>query len=79
MVPNTGECRVPQMEMIGNFLESRDSGGGWTTVFEVPRYSLDRNQDRAVSLRAIRPLARRHPRFPACPVLTTIRAPSGTR
>lgn len=31
--------------MIGNFLESRDSGGEWATVFEVhPRYSLDGNE-----------------------------------
>ena len=41
-VPNTEECRTQRMEMIGNFLESKDSSGEWATVFEVhPRYSLD--------------------------------------
>jgi len=42
MVPNTAECRARQMEMIGNFYESRDSGNAWSTVFVVhPRYSLE--------------------------------------
>jgi hypothetical protein len=41
-VPNTEECRTQRMEMIGSFLESKDSSGEWATVFEVhPRYSLD--------------------------------------
>jgi len=36
-VPNTEECRVRQMEMIGRFRESLelDSSGEWATVFEV--------------------------------------------
>jgi hypothetical protein len=45
MVPNTEECQTRQMEMLGNFLESRESGGEWATVFEVhPRYSLEGNR-----------------------------------
>jgi hypothetical protein len=41
-VPNTEECRTQRIEMIGSFLESKDSSGEWATVFEVhPRYSLD--------------------------------------
>jgi hypothetical protein len=44
-VPNTEGCRTQRMEMIGTFLESKDSSGEWATVFEVhPRYSLDGSQ-----------------------------------
>jgi hypothetical protein len=44
-VPNTAECRARQMELIGNFLESRSSTGEWTTLFAVhPRYTLDGNR-----------------------------------
>jgi hypothetical protein len=42
MVPNTAECRVRQMELIGSFFEARGSSGDWATVFAVhPRYTLD--------------------------------------
>jgi hypothetical protein len=42
LVPNTPECRARKMEVIGNFLESRGSNGGWETVLDMyPRYSLD--------------------------------------
>jgi hypothetical protein len=43
-VPNTAECRARQIELIGNFLESRSSMGEWATLFEVhPRYTFDGN------------------------------------
>jgi hypothetical protein len=41
-VPQTAECRSRELEMIGNFTESRESGGAWATVFDVsPRYSSE--------------------------------------
>jgi len=44
-VPNTAECRARQMELIGNFLESRSSTGEWATLFAVhPRYTFDGNR-----------------------------------
>ena len=43
-VPNTAECRARQIELIGNFFESRSSMGEWATLFEVhPRYTFDGN------------------------------------
>jgi hypothetical protein len=43
-VPNTVECRARQIELIGNFLESRGSTGEWTTLFAVhPRFTFDGN------------------------------------
>lgn len=39
-VPNTAECRVRQMELIGNFAEALGQTGEWSTVFEMhPRFS----------------------------------------
>jgi hypothetical protein len=44
-VPNVEECRGKQMEMIGVFTESRNSGNEWATVFEVqPPYPLERER-----------------------------------
>ena len=41
-VPDTQECRTRRLEMIGNFSESRESGGEWATVFEVhPLYAFE--------------------------------------
>jgi hypothetical protein len=41
-VPNTPECRVRQVELIGNFTEARGPSGDWITLFEMhPRYSFD--------------------------------------
>jgi len=41
-VPNTPECKVRLLELIGNFFEARDSSGEWVTLFEMhPRYSFD--------------------------------------
>jgi hypothetical protein len=46
-VPNAEECRGKQMEMIGVFTESRNSGNEWATVFEVqPPYPLERERVR---------------------------------
>jgi hypothetical protein len=41
-VPGTQECRARPLEMIGNFSESRESGGDWATVLEVhPLYAFE--------------------------------------
>jgi hypothetical protein len=40
-VPGTQECQTRPLEMIGNFSESRESGGEWATVLEVhPLYAF---------------------------------------
>jgi hypothetical protein len=39
--PTAEECQTIKMQMVGNFHMSKDSGGDWTTVFEVhPVYSF---------------------------------------
>jgi hypothetical protein len=41
-VSGTEECRTRPLEMIGNFSESRESGGEWATVLEVhPLYAFE--------------------------------------
>jgi hypothetical protein len=44
-VPGTQECQTRPLEMIGNFSESRESGGEWATVLEVhPLYAFEGDQ-----------------------------------
>jgi hypothetical protein len=39
-VPNTDQCRTREIEIIGEFRESPDTSGEWTTVLEIhPRYA----------------------------------------
>jgi hypothetical protein len=39
-VPNTDQCRTREIEIIGEFRESPDTTGEWTTVLEIhPRYA----------------------------------------
>ncbi len=41
-VPNTTECRARQMELVGNFFETRGATGDWSTVVEMhPRFSFE--------------------------------------
>jgi hypothetical protein len=39
--PAAEECQAIKMQMVGNFHMSKDSGGDWTTIFDVhPVYSF---------------------------------------
>ena len=39
--PTAEECQTIKMQMVGNFHMAKDSGGDWTTIFDVhPVYSL---------------------------------------
>lgn len=41
-VPNTAECRVREMELIGDFFEMRNAAGQWATFVKLyPRLSFD--------------------------------------
>lgn len=43
--PTEEECQTIKMQMVGNFHMSKDSGGDWTTIFDVhPVYSLNGSQ-----------------------------------
>jgi hypothetical protein len=41
-VPNTAECRVREMELIGDYFEMKNSAGQWVTYVKLyPRLSFD--------------------------------------
>jgi hypothetical protein len=43
--PTAEKCQSIKMQMVGNFHMSKDSGGDWTTIFDVhPVYSFNGNK-----------------------------------
>jgi hypothetical protein len=41
-VPKTAECRIREMELIGDYFEMRNAAGQWATYVRLyPRLSFD--------------------------------------